>query len=234
MLSIKKNSTGTGMPWNEWADHFIVVEGSLARTLGRYVRRGLILKSECDDYAQELRLTLFENWSSVFSKYDPDRGDLGVYLRVYFRSRLFDLVAKQYGRPLFEPLDTEVFCAADFGGDFVLDELVPVLEAGLLFLGLTTPKWRLLLKVYSFQCLSMDDLRLYAPGLGRVCLRQYLRPFSVPYSLRSDNENMALIYPLLCQVEAHYSEADSVRRLLATKVRKLRDYLNKRSGYKFD
>ncbi|WP_299466963.1 hypothetical protein, partial [uncultured Microscilla sp.] len=69
--------------------------------------------------------------------------------------------------------------------------------AGLLFLGLTTPKWRLLLSIYAFRCLSLDDLRLYAPDVKLSCLRQYLRPFSVPYSMRTDNENMALIYPLL-------------------------------------
>ena len=234
MSSTKQRCPNSGFIGDEWTSYAPIIEREIGQVVHRYAQKGAIAPGAREDVAQDLHLKLLENWSAVFSKYDPNRAQLSVYLRVYLRSRLLNLPKKEEKVLMFEYLDICPGSCEEAFGEVFLEDAKMMVNSGLEFLSLSGPKWRLLLKIYAGKCLTINDVSAYAPRFKRAYLRKYVRRFSFPYGSRSDEENMQLIFPLFQEVENQYSEADSVRHLLTVKVSKLRKYLTTHSGYKFD
>jgi len=212
MLSKTQRVVASEVSGDDWTSYASVIERAIGQVVSGYVRSGLISPDNRADVMQDLHLLLFENWSTVFSKYDPARGTLGVYLRVYLRSKFLSLSLQKRKTPLSKPLMTELSGGVDNLDIAWLEEAVLMVNSALASLGLDTPKWRLLLKIYASKSLSMEDLLLYAPKVSRDYLRRQMQQ----------------------RVESHDREVGSVHRSLHHKVRDLREYLSDYSGYEFD
>ncbi|WP_299466494.1 hypothetical protein [uncultured Microscilla sp.] len=199
------------------------------------VYKRMIHPDQREDLQQDLYVRLLEGgWANICAAYQPGVSSFGYYVEFCLYNLSKNILQSRQHRYGADLLDYPVELVADVGLGVVPEDLVLVTRRLLGFVGLDTPKYRLLLKVKVNKPLTMNDLIGYAPEVPLADLLPYYEALSMPGDKRHYSRRLAKLLPLLQRVEPRACGLAGVQRDLKRKLNKLSNRLNVHLEYDFD